>query len=31
MIPFSPPRIDDRTVKAVEEALRSVRVALGDG
>ena len=29
MIPFSPPRIDDRTVKAVEEALRSGWITTG--
>lgn len=29
MIPFSPPRIDDRTVKAVEEVLRSGWITTG--
>ncbi len=29
MIPFSPPRIDDRTIKAVEEALRSGWITTG--
>ncbi len=29
MIPFSPPRIDERTVKAVEEALRSGWITTG--
>ncbi len=29
MIPFSPPRIDDRTVKAMEEALRSGWITTG--
>lgn len=29
MIPFSPPRIDDRTVQAVEEALRSGWITTG--
>jgi len=29
MIPFSPPRIDDRTVRAVEEALRSGWITTG--
>lgn len=29
MIPFSPPRIDDRTVKAVEEAVRSGWITTG--
>jgi dTDP-4-amino-4,6-dideoxygalactose transaminase len=29
VIPFSPPRIDDRTVKAVEEALRSGWITTG--
>jgi len=29
MIPFSPPRIDDRTVKAVEDALRSGWITTG--
>lgn len=29
MIPFAPPRIDDRTIKAVEEALRSGWITTG--
>lgn len=29
MIPFSPPRIDDRTIRAVEEALRSGWITTG--
>src|SRR3984957_6121750 len=29
MIPFSPPRVDDKTVKAVEEVLRSGWITTG--